>query len=78
MAAVGNKLANDYYEYRMPSSLRKLDETSSNQQCAKFIQEKYVKKIYCPPNYPSPVKEFLENKEKGVKPDVTVEEYSSS
>lgn len=70
MAAVGNKLANDYYEYRMPSSLRKLDESSSPQQCSKFIQEKYVKKNYAPTNFPSPVKEFLENKEKGVKPEM--------
>jgi len=54
--------------------MKKLDESSSPQQCMRFIQDKYVKRCYAPPNYPDPVKEFLENKEKGIKPEISMQE----
>jgi len=68
MAAVGNKLANDFYEYKMPSGYRKPTANSSPEECRRFIDEKYIRKAFSPPGFPEPVKEFLAAREKGEKP----------
>ena len=70
MAAVGNKLANDYYEFKLPKGFSRLDSSASMTQCRKFVDEKYVNKKYVPKGYPEPVKEFVENRAKGVTVDL--------
>lgn len=69
MAAVGNKLANDFYEYKMPSGYRKPNANSSPEECRRFIDEKYIRKAFSPPGYKEPVKEFVAARERGEKPN---------
>jgi len=75
MAAVGNKLANDFYEYKMPSGYRKPGANSSPEECRRFIDEKYIRKAFSPPGYKEPVKEFIAARERGEKPNF---EFSSN
>lgn len=72
MTSVGNKLSNDFYEYKLPKDFKRLNVNSSPEECTRFVREKYIKKAYAPPNYTDPVTEFLLNKEKGLKVDLTV------
>lgn len=69
MAAVGNKLANDFYEYKMPSGYRKPTANSSPEECRRFIDEKYIRKAFSPPGFKEPVKEFVAARERGEKPN---------
>jgi stromal membrane-associated protein len=66
MAHTGNKVSNDYYEFKMPNGYRKPTSNHTMEQCRKFVDEKYVKKLFAPPKFPTPVEEFLSNREKGV------------
>jgi len=66
MAHTGNKVSNDYYEFKMPSGYRKPTTNYTMEQCRKFVDEKYIKKLFAPPEFPTPVQEFLANREKGV------------
>mmetsp|Transcript_34201 Transcript_34201/g.30932 ORF Transcript_34201/g.30932 Transcript_34201/m.30932 type:complete len:233 (-) Transcript_34201:660-1358(-) len=75
LAAVGNKLANDYYEFKLPKGFSRLDSSASMTQCRKFVDEKYVNKKYVPKGYPEPVKEFVENRAKGVTVDLNSKNY---
>src|SRR5262245_52709580 len=49
--STGNKPSNDFYEFRLPTGFKKLDENASDKECTKFVNDKYIKKAYCPPNY---------------------------
>jgi len=69
MSAVGNKLANDFYENKMPTGYRKPGPNSSPEECRRFVDEKYVRKAFSPAGFQEPVKEFLAAREKGTKPD---------
>lgn len=69
MQAVGNKLANDFYEYKMPSGYRKPGANSSPEECRRFVDEKYIRKAFAPQGHQEPVKEFLACRKKGVEPD---------
>lgn len=62
MDKIGNKLANDYFEYKMIKGYRKPDGSSSQLELERFIHDKYVKRIFSPSNYFDPVMEYLENK----------------
>jgi stromal membrane-associated protein len=66
MAHTGNKVSNDFYEFKMPNGYRKPTTNSTMEQCRKFVDEKYVNKVFAPPKFPTPVEEFLVNREKGV------------
>jgi len=72
MSYVGNKLANDYYEYKLPHNFRRITMNTTPEDCFRFVKDKYIKKNFAPPNYPTPVEEFLQNKEKGLKVELTV------
>jgi len=72
MSYVGNKLANDYYEYKLPHDFRRITINTGPEECSRFVKDKYIKKIFSPPNYPTPVEEFHQNKEKGMKVDLHV------
>jgi len=69
MATVGNKVANDYYEHKMPTGYRKPGANSSPEECRRFVDEKYVRRTYVPKGYREPVKEFVDCRTKGTKPD---------
>lgn len=69
MATVGNRIANDYYEHRMPTGSRKPGANSSPEECRRFVDEKYVKKQYIPAGFREPVKDFIDCRAKGAKPD---------
>jgi len=69
MATVGNKIANDYYEHKMPTGYRKPGANSSPEECRRFVDEKYVKKAFIPAGHREPVKEFVDCRTKGTKPD---------
>lgn len=71
MTSVGNKLANDYYEFKLPKGFRRLDSTANPEEFARFVRDKYIKKAFAPPGYPTPVEEFLENKKKGLVVDLS-------
>jgi stromal membrane-associated protein len=57
---VNNKLANDYWEYKIPKSYKRLDNNASPEECKKFVNEKYIRKSYAPQGHIDPVKEYLE------------------
>lgn len=65
VAAVGNKLANDFYEYNLPSYFKKPDISTSLDEVFEMVQKKYVKALYTPKDRLSPVKEFLEARADG-------------
>ena len=64
MVNIGNKLANDYWEYKLPNSLKKPSINSSPEDIKKFVNEKYIKKLFSPSGFADPVKEFKESKTK--------------
>jgi len=69
MATVGNRVANDYYENKMPTGYRKPGANSSPEECRRFVDEKYVRKSFIPAGHREPVKEFVDCRTKGTKPD---------
>jgi len=69
MATVGNKIANDYYEHKMPTGFRKPGANSSPEECRRFVDEKYIRKAFVPANFAEPVKDFVACRTKGTKPD---------
>jgi len=69
MATVGNKLANDYYEHNMSSGYRKPAVNSTPEECRRFVDEKYIRKAWAPKGHPEPVKEFVECRKTGTKPN---------
>ena len=69
MSAVGNKLANEFYENKMPTGYRKPGPHSSPEECRRFVDDKYIRKNFCPKGYPEPVKEFLSARDQGVAPE---------
>jgi hypothetical protein len=62
MVQIGNKVANDYWEYKLPSGFKRLDEQSKDKEYQLFVNSKYIKKNYAPGNYPDPVKEWNQYK----------------
>ena len=62
MSKVGNKLANDYWEYQLPKGFRKPNINSSVEEIRKFINDKYILKKFIPNGFKDPVTEFLEEK----------------
>jgi len=69
MAKVGNKIANDYYEHKMPTGYRKPGANSSPEECRRFVDEKYIKKAFVPAGYQEPVKELIACRKNGTDPD---------
>jgi len=59
---VGNQSANDYYEFNMPNYAKKPSMHSTMDECWKFVNEKYVRKMYTPQNERGPVQNHLEAK----------------
>lgn len=62
MDNIGNKLSNDYWEYKMPKNYRKPTEDSSPNEVEKFVTDKYIRKLFVPDNFKDPVKEYTECK----------------
>ena len=69
MATVGNKIANDYYEHKMPTGYRRPGPNASTDECRRFVDDKYINKRFIPSGFPEPVKDFVACREKGTKPD---------
>ena len=65
MEKVGNKIANEYFEYKMPTSYRKPNVNSSMQDLERFVHDKYVKRLFSPPEFVDPVTEYLDAKKNG-------------
>lgn len=66
MEKIGNKVANDFWEYKMPVGYRKPTVSSTQFELEKFVQEKYMKRAFAPPDFIDPVTEFLEARKNGV------------
>lgn len=77
MATVGNGIANDYYEHKMPTGYRKPGANSSPEECRRFVDEKYIRKAFVPSGHREPVKEFVDCRTKGSKPDFTYSQQKS-
>lgn len=76
MQNVGNKLANDFWEYKIPKSFKRLDNSASPEECKRFVNEKYIRKSYAPQGHTDPVKEYLEAVKNGTFIDKRKEEKS--
>jgi stromal membrane-associated protein len=61
---VGNRIANDYYEYTMPTSSYKPKVGATLEELTKFVLDKYKKRNFAPKDYPTPYEEYLINKNK--------------
>jgi stromal membrane-associated protein len=76
LAHVGNKIANDFYEAKLPNGYRKPNNHYTMAQVAKFVDEKYIKKLYVVQKSPTPVEEFVANRKEGImRPPTLVKEY---
>ena len=62
MKNVGNKLSNDFWEYRIPINYNKPQSNASLNDAENFIKDKYIKKMFVPSNFKDPASEYLENK----------------
>jgi len=60
LAAVGNRIANNYWEYNVPSYFKKPDITTSMEDVRKIVDDKYIKRKYAPKDFQSPIEEFVE------------------
>ena len=65
VAAVGNKIGNDYWEANLPSYFKKPDISTSLEDVFELVKNKYVKALYAAKDRINPVKEFLEAKKDG-------------
>jgi len=65
LAAVGNKLGNDFWEANLPSYFKRPDISTSLEEVFEVVKNKYVKALYAPKDRINPVKEFLEAKKDG-------------
>lgn len=65
MEKIGNKIANEYFEYKMPTSYRKPNVNSSMSDLERFVHDKYVKRLFSPPEFVDPVTEYLDAKKNG-------------
>jgi hypothetical protein len=66
MEKIGNKTANEFWEYKMPIGYRKPTVNSGSSELERFVQEKYVKRLYSPPDFVDPVTEYLDAKKNGI------------
>lgn len=71
MVSVGNTLANDYYEYKLPKNFKRLDSNANPEEFSRFVKDKYIRKQFAPPNYSTPVEDFLNNKKNGLVVDLS-------
>jgi len=78
MATVGNKVASDFYEHRMPTGYRKPGANSSPEECRRFVDEKYVKRNFAPAGHREPVKEFVDCRSKGSKPNFSYSQQQNT
>mmetsp|Transcript_128659 Transcript_128659/g.234119 ORF Transcript_128659/g.234119 Transcript_128659/m.234119 type:complete len:612 (-) Transcript_128659:28-1863(-) len=51
---VGNRIGNDYYEYKLPRDYQRPKEGDSREKISSWIRNKYDRKDYAPRNKPSP------------------------
>lgn len=56
---VGNKIANEFWEFNMPKYYQKPNMNSSLEDLIYFTNEKYLKGMFSPKNRANPVEEFL-------------------
>jgi len=77
MATVGNRVANDFYEHRIPTGYRKPGANSSPEECRRFVDEKYVKRNFAPAGFREPVKDFVDCRTKGTKPDFSYSQQNT-
>lgn len=60
LAAVGNKIANNYWEHSLPSYYRRPDITTSMEDVRRMVNDKYIKRLYANKDARNPVEEFVE------------------
>ena len=65
LSNVGNKIANEYYEYKIPTYYKNINFRSSMHECAKFVDDKYIRKLFAPQGIKHPVQRYMENIAKG-------------
>ena len=65
LTIVGNKIANEYYEYKIPTYYKNINLRSSMNECAKFVDDKYIRKLFAPQGIKHPVQRYLETIAKG-------------
>ena len=58
---VDNEIANEYWEYKLPASFKRPQESTEPAVSWQFIKDKYVKKLYTPKNANDPVTEYITN-----------------
>jgi len=65
LANVGNKVGNDYWEYKLPKSFKRLDANATAEECKRFVNDKYIKRNYSPIDHTDPVTEYNDAKKNG-------------
>jgi len=53
-----NKMANDFYEYNLPRTLRRVNSETSDDEYKRFMTNKYIKKNFVSDNHTDPVSEY--------------------
>ena len=65
LSNVGNGMANEFYEAEIPRGYKKITCDSTMEECWKFVNDKYVKKLFAPKDKRTPAeiaKSFKERK----------------
>jgi stromal membrane-associated protein len=65
MQNMTNKGSNDFWEYKIPKSFKRLETDASPEECKRFVNEKYIRKSYAPQGHLDPVKEYLQQVKNG-------------
>ena len=65
LSNVGNKIANEYYEANIPTYYKKISLHSSMDECTKYMNDKYIRKMFAPHGTKTPVQKYLEAKANG-------------
>lgn len=59
---IDNEIANEYWEYKLPSGVARPTENTPTSQVFRFIRDKYEKRLYAPKHALDPVSEYYQNK----------------
>lgn len=64
MDYIGNGIANQYWEFKKPT--RRIAYNANPDERVRFVQEKYMRKLYTNPKAVNPVITFMKNRDKGI------------
>ena len=72
----GNKSCNNYWENKIPNYYQKPNSESSKEAVKFFIKDKYIKKMFIPPNLMDPVSKYKGIKQRKMAPEINLQDFA--